>query len=274
MVNAQTPPQQDWLVSAVQRMFKPIARLLVGRMACPVAIDLLKEAYIAEATRQLVKEEGRKRATKSALALKTGLDTRVIASLEAAPRSETVRAADLTSEAAVLQAWSSDKEFVDRASGKPRVISIYGRQGTFQNLIMRNAGRNVTCPTVLASLIAGGNVELVGDDQVRLLDPHFESTTNDQRAAIETGSIALERVGNSVIHSFGTVAGGEPAWPQQARLASKIPVAALKELRGKLGEVLSSQADAAEAVLQAQASTQGDEESRSAGVCSFYWEES
>ncbi len=274
MVNSQTPPQPDWLVAAVQRVFKPIVRLLVGRMACPVAIDLLKEAYIAEATRQLINEEGRKRATKSALALKTGLDTRVIASLEAAPRSETVSAADLTSEAAVLHAWSSHKDFVDPASGKPRDINIYGRRGTFQNLVMRYAGRNVTCPTVLTSLTAGGNVELVGNDHVRLLNPHFGSTTDEQRVAIESGSVALERMGRHVVHGFRNETGTESTWPQQARTGKNLPAAALKDLPSRLDQLLSSQADAAEAVLEAQPAAEGDEESRTAGICSFYWEES
>ncbi len=274
MVKSQQSPQTDWLVAAVQRMLKPIVKLLVGRMACPVAVDLLKEAYIEEATRQLIDVEGRKRATKSALALKTGLDTRVIAALEAKPRSETVTVADMTPEASVLHAWSTDKAFVDPKSGQPRVLHIYGRRGTFQNLIMRYAGRNVTCPTVLASLSAGGNIEMLNDDQVRMLSPHFDSTSQQQKSAIETGSLALEHVGRNAVHNFSDEVDDKSSWPQQTRLGRNLSPAGLAELRKTLDRLLSSQADAVETALQSVAKTQAeDDEGRSAGVCAFYWEE-
>ena len=269
MVKSKNPPQNDWLVNAVQRIFKPIARLLVGRMACPVAIDLLKEAYIEEATRQLIEDDGRKRATKSALALKTGLDTRVIASLESSPTSANVSASDLSPEAAVLAAWSTDKAFVDPKTGEPRVLHVYGRRGTFQNLIMRYAGRNVTCPTVLASLSAGGNVELIGEDQVRMLSPHYSSSTAFQQSAIESASLALERLGLNVVHNFKSESSA-PAWRLETRLAQS--VSASDDLKTRLEALLSAQADAVEAELNA-APTGAADEGQTLGVCSFYWEE-
>ncbi|TVQ34287.1 MAG: hypothetical protein EA370_10860 [Wenzhouxiangella sp.] len=273
MLQTEKPPQTDWLIKAVQRMFKPVARLLVGRMACPVAVDLLKEAYIEEATRQLIKQEGRKRATKSALALRTGLDTRVIAGLEALPRSQRITPADLCPEAAVLHAWSTEKAFVEKGTGEPRVLNVYGRKGTFQNLIMRYAGRNVTCPTVLASLTAGGNVELIGEDQVRMLSPHYISTTPFEQSAIEAGSLAFDRMGQNVTHNF-RVDSPDSAWPQEARLARRLSDANSEALRRKIDALLSTQADAVEAELKAAPVADGQDDGKTAGVGWFYWEES
>ena len=60
-------------------LFRKIVRLLVGTISFPVLLDLLKSLYVEEAGRKL--EQSGSKPTMSALALITGLDTRVVSSV-------------------------------------------------------------------------------------------------------------------------------------------------------------------------------------------------
>ena len=60
-------------------LFRKIVRLLVGTISFPVLADLLKSLYVEEAERKL--ERSGSKPTKSAIALITGLDTRVVSSV-------------------------------------------------------------------------------------------------------------------------------------------------------------------------------------------------
>ena len=60
-------------------LFRKIVRLLIGTISYPVLVDLLKSLYVEEAEKKL--ERSGSKPTKSALALITGLDTRVVSSV-------------------------------------------------------------------------------------------------------------------------------------------------------------------------------------------------
>ncbi|MCH8479687.1 MAG: DUF6502 family protein [Wenzhouxiangella sp.] len=268
----QQEPEVDWVVSSAQNMFKPIAQLLVGKLSCQVAVDLLKEAYIEEATRQLIKEEGRKRATKSALALKTGLDTRAISALEAEPSSESLKPADLSPEAAVLNAWSTEKTYQDEKTGKPKVLPVYGRGVSFQTLVMRNAGRNVTCPTVLGRLADSGNIEMLSVDEVRMVSPHYIAADEAEQTAIEAGSVSMNRLGQAIAHNLR--AGSKTApWLQEVRWSRRIPEDRLDEVRRKLHETLKEQIAAIEQELDSAEAPVRQNDHHTLGVGWYYWED-
>ena len=57
-------------------MFRKVVRLVIGTVSLPALMDILKAIYVEEAQKKLEREGARP--TRSAIALMTGLDTRVV----------------------------------------------------------------------------------------------------------------------------------------------------------------------------------------------------
>ena len=61
------------------RVFRKLVRLVIGTVSLPALTDILKAIYVEEAQKKLEREGSKP--TKSAIALMTGLDTRVVSSI-------------------------------------------------------------------------------------------------------------------------------------------------------------------------------------------------
>ena len=274
MAGAKVVAEHDmgWLVKAARQMMRPVARLLVGKLSCNVAVSLLKEAYVDEARRRLLAEDSKRRVTQSVLALTTGLDTRQVTSLQEEERRQSYATADLGPEAALLKAWYREDAFKDSRTGEPAVLPIYGRGATFQTLVSRHAGRNVTCPTVLDRLAASGNLEVVNENQVRMISPHYVPVTKAEQAAIERGSASMNRLGLTIAHNLETDDKASK-WLQQDRTLSRIPADQVEPLRRKIDEQVSAQIEKLESELDsAEAPGRGDA-NMAVGLGWFYWED-
>ena len=79
MNNPSTPSDSASLTNAVGLVLRRIVRLMVGTVSFPALIEILKTLYVEEAEKK-IKISGSK-TTKSALALLTGIDTRVVSSV-------------------------------------------------------------------------------------------------------------------------------------------------------------------------------------------------
>ncbi len=270
--NAKAAKNMGWLVKAAELMLQPIARLLVGKLSCTVAINLLKQAYIQEARRMLRANDPNKRITMSALGLLTGLDTRVVAALDGEPERGPVSASDLCPEAAVLNAWYTQKMYHDQKSGKPLVLPIYGRGVSFQTLVTRNAGRNVTCPTVLERLTESGNLAIERENHVRLISPHYVPVNRSEQTIIEVGSASMNRLGKAIAHNLDA-GKSEPKWLQQDRWSRRISPDQVEPLRQRLREVLTEQIDQIESELDATEAPVKQSNHQAVGVGWFYWED-
>ncbi|GAB4168165.1 MAG: hypothetical protein Kow0020_01410 [Wenzhouxiangellaceae bacterium] len=196
---AQQLVADNRLAESVERMLRPIIRLIVGRVSCAFVIGLIKRIYLEEAVASL--ERQGERVTKSRLGLLTGLDTRTISALENGERNARSDVEmSITPEALVVELWANNEMFHE--DGQPKVLPIFGRTITFQRLVAMAVGRNVTPQTVLERLIEAGNVELVDEDHVRLVKPDYYSMPDDQTVAVETGSLAINRLTRTVHHNI------------------------------------------------------------------------
>ncbi|MBB6086884.1 DUF6502 family protein [Wenzhouxiangella marina] len=255
-----------------ERMLRPVARLLVGKLSATVAITILKEAYIAEATRKMRREQPGRRITKSALALWTGLDTRAISQLETRKRPEVMPAHELCPEAAVLHAWNTEARYRDRKTKQPKDLGVYGRGVSLQTLVSRVAGRNVTSTTVLDKLAQNGNLKLVPGDNVRLINPNYVPTTDEEQKMLEATADSIGRHMETVAHNMESdKAKGD--WVQNEIGSARIPAEDLPELRKAMTSLLNEQGKAADkAIKQAQASGKRVS-NQSVAVGYYYWEE-
>jgi len=270
--NAKAAEDMSWLVSVADRMFRPIARLLVGKLSCAVAITVLKEAYIAEATRKMRREQPGRRITKSALALWTGLDTRNISQLEARKRPDVIPAKDICPEAAVLHAWDNEARYRDRKTKKPKDLGVYGRGVSLQTLVSRVAGRNVTSTTVLDRLAQNGNLKLVAGDNVRLVNPHYVPTTDDEQKLLESTADNIGRHVETVAHNMEASSPSE-AWSHIEVGSARIPAEDLDDLQKKIKKLLAEQSKQADKDIKDAQAPGKRVSNQSVAVGYYYWQE-
>jgi hypothetical protein len=113
----------------LSRVFRKVVRLVIGTVSLPALNDILKAIYVEEAQKKLIREGSKP--TKSAIALITGLDTRVVSSVLAQNLESTLQNQSVNPEHALIDLWSSDPFFQDPETGKPARLPIVGRGRTF-----------------------------------------------------------------------------------------------------------------------------------------------
>ena len=117
-------------------LFRKIVRLLIGTISFPVLADLLKSIYVDEAKRKLQKSGSKP--TNSALALITGLDTRVVSSILKENKSPGEVPVAANAENTLIDIWSSEETFQNSKTREPAILPIEGKGRTFQSLVKSN----------------------------------------------------------------------------------------------------------------------------------------
>lgn len=273
LVQGQQDQDIGWLIDAMTRMVRPIVRFAVGRMSCVALVNLIREVYVEEAKSYLQNENPDRKVTRSALALLCGMDGRAIKAFEENENRE-YAPSDVCSEAHILEMWNNDDAFLSE-SGEPAELLIHGPQGTFQRLVSRAAGRAVTPQTALDRLLESGNVELCdGDTRVRLVDPFYKPVKDSEKTAIEAGSLAINRLGRSVVHNTSGVPAGESTWLQQDRWSFRIPKDRLDVIRAEVRTILERHIVEMEQYLESEEKRPSESNESSVGIGWYYWEDS
>lgn len=253
------------LASAIERVIRPFVRLIVGRISCGFLIQQIKRIYIEEARRWIEKNDHNGRVTKSKLAMLSGLDTRTISSIESQCVSvEECTVGDLCAEAGVLEKWRSSKSFIDE-DGNPKVLPIFGKATAFQALVGTVVGRNVTCQTVLERLVDSGNVEIVDDDFVRLINPYYQPIKPSEETIIDAGSWSMSRLSEAVFHNLVVKDKGSKML-QQDRLSRRIPPHLEEQVKAEMRVLLEQQILEVEEVLEKYEAPESQEDQKTFGV--------
>ena len=243
-------PQDDAksITYILSRVFRKVVRLVIGTISFPALTDIIKAIYVEEAQKKLSREGTKP--TKSAIALITGLDTRVVSSLLAQNLEKTIRTQTVNPENALIDMWSSDPFFQDEDSGKPAAIPISGRGRTFQGLVLRSIGRNVTVKTVMDRLLAWEIIRVNrGDtDTVELISQTYLPLSNDRVKHTEIAFLEASRVLSAVIHNMTS----QPKYlvPQQGRWTYRLDPAKYKEFRQSVKQLLAKQIKEGESLLE------------------------
>jgi hypothetical protein len=201
--------------------------------------DILKAIYVEEAQKKLEREGSKP--TKSAIALMTGLDTRVVSTILAQNFKDTIQNQSVNPEHALIDMWSSDPFFQDSETGKPAKLPIVGRGRTFQTLVLRAVGRNITVKTVISRLLASGNIKVVQEDveKVELLSMLYSPISDDRAKQTEVGLIEASRILTAVTHNMR--ADSESRVPQQGRWTYRLNPKRYKDFRKEVRALLEKQ---------------------------------
>ncbi|MBT8038851.1 MAG: hypothetical protein HKO85_09315 [Xanthomonadales bacterium] len=232
----------------LSRVFRKVVRLVIGTVSLPALYDILKALYVEEAQRKLEREGSRP--TKSAIALMTGLDTRVVSSLMAENLETTIQNQNVNPEHALIDMWSSDPFFQDSETGEPAALPIVGKGKTFQTLVLRSIGRNITVKTVIGRLLASRNIRVTQEDveKVELLSMLYSPISDDRAKQTEVGLIEASRVLSAVIHNMSATE--ETRVPQQGRWTYRLSPERYIEFRSRARDLLDKHIKEGESLLE------------------------
>jgi len=232
----------------LSRVFRKVVRLVIGSVSLPTLIEILKSIYVDEAQKKLSREGSKP--TKSAIALMTGLDTRVVSSLMEQNDDDSVQIQNINPENALIDMWSSDPFFQDPKTGLPARLPTVGRGRTFQTLVLRAIGRNITVKTVISRLVASKNIRVIQKnfEVVELLSQLYSPVSTDRAKQTEVGLIEASRVLTAVIHNMSS----DPnvRVPQQGRWTYRLNPDRYQEFRERIRVLLGKQIKEGESLLE------------------------
>jgi len=257
------------ITDAVGLVLRRIVRLMVGTISFPALIEILKSIYVEEAEKK-IKRTGSK-PTKSALALITGLDTRVVSSVIGKDYDIALAPKNICAENALLDMWASDPFFTDEESQDPLVLPIEGRGRTFQGLVLRSIGRNITIKTVLDRLLSSGNIKTIfdGTDKVEMLSLFYSPITNDRANMTDIAFIESSRVLSAAIHNMNSDI--DSRVPQQGRWTYRLSPTRYKEFRKEARLLLQKQIKEGEALLENFEDAQKQPGQLTVGIGWYQW---
>lgn len=220
-------------------LFRKIVRLLMGTISFPVVADLIKSIYVEEAKRKL--ELTGSRPTNSAIALITGLDTRVVSSILKEHDSPSVVPVSANPENSLIDTWSSEESFQDENSDEPAILPIEGKGKTFQSLVLKAIGRNITIKTVLDRLLEGGTVRIIEGDipRVELISRFYNPVSSDHAKSTEVGLLESSRVLSAVLYNANCEK--EMRVPQQGRWTYRLDPKNYLKFRSEVRQLLEKQ---------------------------------
>lgn len=247
-IRHQTMTENSAVHQVLPILLRRIVRLLVGTISFPALAELLKSIYVDEARRKLVKSNSKP--TKSALALITGLDTRVVSTLLKESQDPDFVPISSNPENSLIDTWSSDDYFIDPDSGEPAILPMEGKGRTFQTLVLRAIGRNITIKTVLDRLLAGGTVRVIDDDvpMVELISRFYNPVSSDYAKSTEIGLLESSRVLSAVLHN--TQCGIDQRVPQQGRWTYRLDPKNYPQFRQEARQLIEKQIQEGDALLE------------------------
>lgn len=220
------------LVTSATRILRGFVKLFMGRMTFDVMVDILRQVMVEEGSKR-VAEENDGKVILSRVSLLTGIRTQSIKELQQETQYGQIN--DLTLEARILAAWANDTQYHDPRTNKPAELIIHGGGCTFQRLVSSVAGRGVTTQTVLERLEASGNVEVVNEHWVRLLNPNWIYIKTIESEMLDAGSFNAESQLSTILHNLNSTA---DRWVERSAWGVSVPRERIPELRKVMNQAL------------------------------------
>jgi len=269
MNDASTPGESASITNAVGLVLRRIVRLMVGTVSFPALIEILKTLYVEEAEKQINRSGSKP--TMSALALLTGLDTRVVSAVLNKDYDVLLEPKNICAENALLDMWANDPFFSDSESKKPFILPIEGRGRTFQGLVLKSVGRNITTKTVLDKLLASGNIRTISDgiEKVEMLSLFYSPITNDRANMTDIAFIESSRVLSAAIHNMESDI--DSRVPQQGRWTYRLSPKRYREFRKEARLLLQRQIKEGETLLESFEDPQKQPGQLTVGIGWYQW---
>ena len=171
------PPAGTMLAMAVQRLLRPLVRILLRNgVSYGSFADLAKWVYVDVATREFA-IAGRKQST-SRVAVLTGFTRKEVHRLrQPSMRADREIAERYNRAARVIAGWRREREFLD-AQGRPAALPVSGESGSFTSLVRRFSG-DMPVRAVLDELRRVGAITELDDGRVELVTRAYIPKTSE-----------------------------------------------------------------------------------------------
>lgn len=267
--NIDMPADAKSITEVLPLVLRKIVRLIVGTISFPALVEMLRSVYVEEGKKKLLRDGSKP--TKSALALITGMDTRVVSSVLDRGSDTTFDTKQISPEFTLIDMWSSDPFFVDPDTGKAATIPVEGKGRTFQGLVLKSIGRNITVKTVLDRLLQSETVEVIDGDiqKVKLLSKEYTPITSDIAKLTDITFLEASRVMSAGIHNMNSVP--EERVPQQGRWTYRLSAERYRDFRRDARKLLLNQIKEGEALLEKYEEAQKQPGQLTVGIGWYQW---
>ena len=161
------------LTRSIEFVVRNFVKILVGKISLVRLQQLVQAIFVEESENYLQKERPGKEVSLTSLAVLTGADTRKLTQVRNSenyrkPLHEAPRfLEEVTPEAGVIELWTSNPRFADLDTGVPKIIPLWGEEGSFEILVREAVRtRGVTVQSIAERMRRNNLVELHGDGTV------------------------------------------------------------------------------------------------------------
>jgi hypothetical protein len=258
------------LHSAVTRLLRPLARILLRHNISFLTFsDLAKQVFI-EVAEQEFPPVGRKQSL-SRIAMLTGLSRKEVLRVQRIPLpadGETISQQGRSIR--VINGWTHDRRFLDDC-GKPLVLDLDNGEHSFSSLVRCHSG-DIPPRAVLDELLRVGLAERTEDGRVRLISPVYVPRTGISEKLSILGVETADLL-NSIDHNIHS--DGEDPYFQRKVCYYRFParhLPELKKLASQKSQILLEELNTWMAGHDDADETEGDETVRRAGLSLYYFE--
>lgn len=269
------------LTLAVERVFRKLIRMLVGKMSLKKLQEMIQIIFIEEAEAKLKQEAPGKNVALGDIALQTGVDTRTIKRIRTyIATSKPIHQDDVFLDGfmplfKVFDLWMNDKKFFDSESGKPRRLEIEGNGTGFSQLVKAAIqSRGLTVQAVLKRLkeidvvevdAQAGTVVLKQEDNVFI--------SKDDLDLLEVGLTAIGNLVNTVNHNIQNHLDEKAKYFQRGSWNYQFSPENIDHVRKTIHRYLRKMDSQSRDLISSLAESENRNDQLTAGISMFYFEE-
>ena len=278
--SALTLNEVSLLTGSIETVLRLLIRLLVGKISFERLQELVQNIFVEEAENALREKRPGREVTLSKLALLTGLDTRKLARIRndkdyrksMGDTKEFI--SRITPVKCVTELWRSDTRFVVEATGKPRVLDVYGEGDSFEAAVRESVkARGITIKSIIESLLEQDEAELIKDDKIKLKEKQsVRKKDREQVSRLFAGLNATASLLSTVNHNLRQK--DEQSLPryQWGSWTHRLPAARRHKFAEELYQFLESCHEGALQIMQKYEEKNKADNQITAGINLFYFE--
>ena len=269
------------LTRAVERVFRKLIRMLIGKMSLKKLQEMIQIIFIEETEAKLKKEAPGRNVALGEIALQTGVDTRTIKKIRTyIALSNPIHQDDVFLDGfmplfKVFDLWMNDVRFFDTDTKKPRRLDIEGDGASFSELVnVAIQSRGLTTRAVLKRLKEIGVVEVdaqTGTVVLKQADNVFIS--KDDLDLLEVGLTAIGNLVSTVNHNIQNHLNEDTRYFQRGSWGYQFNPENIDHVRSTIHRYLRKVDAQSRDLMSTLTEPEGQKGQITAGISMFYFEE-
>jgi len=269
------------LTRAVEKVFRKLIRMLIGKMSLKKLQEMIQIIFIEETEAKLKQETPGKNVALGDIALQTGVDTRTIKKIKAyIARSNPIHLDNTFLDGfmplfKVFDLWMSDARFFDAHTGKPRRLKIEDDAASFSELVKTAIqSRGLTAQAVLKRL---KEIDVVDVDtktgRVILKQEDNVFISKDDLDLLEVGLTAIGNLVGTVNHNIQNHLDEDARYFQRGSWNYQFNPENIDRVRSTIHRYLRKIDAQSRDLISSLAEKESQKGQITAGISMFYFEE-